>query len=94
MDCRPEGSGWTCTVTVEEAGGWTRHEVTVARADLERLEPGAAEPSRLVRQSFTFLLEREPKEAILRTFELPVIGRYFPGYEEEIVRRLGRSKGR
>jgi hypothetical protein len=35
------------------------------------------------------MLEREPRESILREFELPVIGRYFPEYEREIQRRLG-----
>ena len=30
--------------------------------------------------SFVFLLEREPKEAILTRFELPVIEQYFPNY--------------
>ena len=39
--------------------------------------------------SFAFLLAREPREAILRSFELPVIERYFPGYEVAIRRQLG-----
>lgn len=42
----------------------------------------------LVQTSFEFLLEREAKESILRTFELPVIGRYFPEYEAQIKKRL------
>jgi hypothetical protein len=41
-----------------------------------------------VRKSFLFLLEREPKESILRSFDLTVISRYFPEYEREITRRL------
>ena len=39
-------------------------------------------------ESFEFLPEREPKEAILSRFELPVIGHYFPEYPAEIRRRL------
>jgi len=35
------------------------------------------------------LLEREPREAILRSFDLPAISRYFPEYQREIQRRLG-----
>ena len=31
-----------------------------------------------------FLLEREPKESILGSFELPVIERYFPDYPTAI----------
>jgi hypothetical protein len=52
------------------------------------LPPGATDPERLVQASFEFLLEREPKEAILRQFELADIGRYFPEYERVIPRRL------
>ncbi len=39
------------------------------------------------RASFTFLLEREPRESILRDFDPTVIGRYFPAYEREIRSR-------
>ena len=35
------------------------------------------------------LLEREPKEAILRKFELPVIERYFPEYVGRIGHMIG-----
>jgi len=42
----------------------------------------------LVRQSFLFLLEREPKESILRSFNLTAISRYFPEYDREIGKRL------
>lgn len=82
--------GWVCEVTESGTGSETRHTVRVAAADLERLMPGAQDPSELVRASFGFLLEREPKESILRSFDLPVIGRYFPGYEAEIRTRLSR----
>jgi len=84
-----DGRGWTCDVTVAvEGGSTTRHAVTVAQSDLERLDPGARDPHLLVDASFRFLLEREPAESILRSFDLPVIGRYFPEYEGEIGRRL------
>jgi hypothetical protein len=79
--------GWSCEVTVRDAGSASRHVVAVRREDLDRLDPGALDPSDLVRRSFAFLLERERKESILASFELPVIGRYFPEYEEEIRRR-------
>ncbi|MBI4094462.1 MAG: hypothetical protein HY436_01500 [Candidatus Liptonbacteria bacterium] len=38
----------------------------------------------LVRKSFEFLLAREPKEAILSSFNLREITGYFPSYEDEI----------
>jgi hypothetical protein len=77
-------AGWTCRVRVDEGGSATEHTVTVSSADLARLAPGAGEPIDLVRRSFEFLLERESNESILRTFDLTVIGRYFPDYERTI----------
>ena len=80
--------GDTFRVTVDEAGGSTHHTVTVDPAYATRLA-GAVPRETLIRSSFEFLLEHEPKESILRTFDLPVIGRYFPEYERHIRRRLG-----
>ena len=82
--CEPAAGGWTCHVTVSGRGTATTHDVTVAAPDLARLAPGAATPDDLVRRSFAFLLAREPKESILRRFDLTVIARYFPEYEREI----------
>jgi hypothetical protein len=83
----PGADGWTCLVTViEPHGSESRHRVRVTSLALDRLEPGAVDPTDLVRRSFAFLLEREPKESILASFDLPVIGRYFPEYES-VIRR-------
>lgn len=71
------------TVQVTDEHGATIHTVSVAPADADRLAPGVP-PTILIEKSFEFLLEREPKESILRSFDLPVIGRYFPEYEREI----------
>lgn len=85
VDCRPTAEGWTCHVTIRSPdGSGTTHEVHVTWADRERLAPGAQGATDLVRRSFAFLLEREPKESILRRFDLPMIGRYFPEYESTI----------
>lgn len=75
-------------VTVIEAGSQTSHDVTVDDGYCKTLTRGVVAAEDLVRQSFEFLLEREPKESILRSFSLPVIGRYFPEYEREIKKRL------
>jgi hypothetical protein len=84
---RAAGEGWDCDVTVADDAGEARYTVHVAPDDLARLAPAADQPTDLVRASFEFLLEREPRGSILRSFDLPVIGRYFPGYEDEIRRR-------
>jgi hypothetical protein len=80
-----DGDGWTCHVTVSvESGPTTDHRVRVRQADLDRLAPGAPDPYLLVDQSFRFLLAREPSTSILRSFDLPDIGRYFPEYQSVI----------
>jgi hypothetical protein len=85
VSARPQSAGWACHVrVVDDDGSTSEHDVAVTRADLERFDPGATDPVDLVRRSFVFLLTREPKESILRSFDLPVIGRYFPDYELEI----------
>ncbi len=60
-----------------------------ASDEVVRRYGGDAEPESLVRASFEFLLEREPKESILQAFDLPVIEQYFPEYGEQIRQRLG-----
>lgn len=85
--CEPADAGWRCTVRIGDDPGATEHDVTVDRAALEDLAPGAS-PEDLVRASFEFLLEREPREAIMRSFELPIITRFFGDYRDEVRRRL------
>lgn len=80
-------TGEEYTVEVREAGGASRHRVTVPAEDLERYGGGAS-AEELLEASFRFLLEREPKEAILSRFEISVIERYFPEYPKVIGRRL------
>lgn len=74
-------------VTVDDGDGTTRHRVTVDAAARRRFG-GDAEPEALLSASFRFLLDREPKESILRQFELPLIQHYFPEYEGEIASYL------
>jgi hypothetical protein len=82
--CIPEAAGWTCQVDLDDGRRTTSHAVTVSAAEFERLASGAGVPDDLVRRSFEFLLEREPRESILPRFDLPLIGRYFPEYERTI----------
>ena len=75
-------------VRVTDERGESSHRVTVNPDDHKHLTGGKIEARELVKRSFEFLLEREPKESILRQFDLRVIGRYFPEYEREMKRRL------
>lgn len=66
----------------------TQHMVTVPIAYAKKLTGGSVDTEQLVKKSFEFLLTREPNTSILRSFELSVIGHYFPEYEREIKRML------
>jgi hypothetical protein len=80
-----EGGG-TYLVEVRGGGASSSHTVEVPEgmaADLGWAEDGEEE---LVRQSFVFLLAREPASSILPRFKLDVISRYFPEYRQEIRR--------
>ena len=76
------------SVTVSDDRGQSVHRVTVWPSDVERYAPDAT-PEALIEASFRFLLDREPKEAILRSFELPAIERYFPEYRRVIGGMVG-----
>jgi hypothetical protein len=84
VECSASGGGWLAHVAVTDRGSTRRYQVRVSAAELARFAPGASEPDDLVLRSFEFLLDREPKESILATFDLSVIGRYFPEYERTI----------
>ncbi len=75
-------------VRVEDGGSKTEHDVTITPADIARYAPNAT-AEKLLAASFEFLLEREPKESILRRFALPVIERYFSEYPREIKKLVG-----
>jgi hypothetical protein len=76
-------------VVVRQGSTSTEHRVTVPPGMTDDLGLAGTDESTLVQESFAFLLEREPAGSILRQFELTVIGRYFPEYDQEIRRRLG-----
>lgn len=75
-------------VIIRESGDQTEHLVTAPTEYCESLTGGTIPVAGLLRLSFEFLLDREPKESILRRFELPVIARYFPEYEQAMKHRI------
>lgn len=80
--------GWKFDVKVREGDGETQHKVSMSRAFYENLETDIA-PEKVIEKSFEFLLEREPKESILREFDVTVISGYFSEYEKELRGMLG-----
>ncbi len=68
----------------------TTHEVKVTKETHQRLTGGIKSAEELVRASFEFLLEHEPKESILPKFDLSQIQSYFPEYETVISTRVAK----
>ena len=75
-------------VRLREGESETRHRVTVPQDLVQELGLPEEDLEGVVRESFVFLLEREPASSILPEFSLSVISDYFPEYREELPRRL------
>ena len=63
----------------------TKHQVSITPNYVLKLNAGNITTAQLVEKSFEFLLEREANTSILRNFDLSVIARYFPEYEQIIT---------
>lgn len=88
VQCDENDEGWICEVTVDPDSKPSKHEVTLPRDDYQDLSGESATPEQLIEESFYFLLEREPKNAILSSFEIRTIETYFPEYSKKILKRL------
>jgi len=80
----PNGpSSWRVDVAGDD-GRTTSHLASVPAGLLVDLGLEPHREEELVRESFRFLLAREPATSIMSEFSLDVIGQYFPEYREEI----------
>jgi hypothetical protein len=80
-------------VVVRDARGESRHRVTMQADEARRWAKLGAEPSHCVEAAMRFLLEREPKESILGAFDMGVIRRYFPDFDDAFPGYLARPSG-
>tara|TARA_Y100000588_G_scaffold109229_1_gene119729 strand:- start:591 stop:857 length:267 start_codon:yes stop_codon:yes gene_type:complete len=69
-----------------DASTSTEHRVTLSDAYWNQIWNGRMTKVDIIERSFAFLLQRESNSSILRSFELPVIQRYFPEYEKTAAR--------
>jgi len=74
----------TFQVTIDEDNSKSTHTVTVDDKYHKKLTGGVIPKEDLIKKSFEFLLEREPKESIMSKFDLKVINKFFPEYESYI----------
>lgn len=91
IDVQPEEAD-VYLVTVTDAGSMTTHRVTAGSDEVAGLGGGAS-ASDVIAESFRFLLEREPQESIMDSFDLGVIARYFPEFPQEIRLRMEGTVG-
>ena len=77
-------------VRVAEDDTATEHVVTLSGADYERLGKGFRSPEAFVRECFAYLLELEPKDQIMTSFDVSQIRTYFPEFELDIAHRVSR----
>ena len=66
----------------------TIHNITINLAYLKKLGLKKNKQGDLLKKSIEFLLERESKGSILKSFNLSIIGKYFPEYESNIKKVL------
>jgi len=77
---------WTFVVELGRGDGMIEYMVDVDRAFWTRLTNRRIEPSELVLHTFKYLLEKEPKELILRRFNISDVSGHFPGFEDQLKR--------
>ena len=66
----------------------TKHRVLLTDEYHDILTKKKISKKKLLKYSFQFLLERESNTSILSSFELNIISKYFPEYENEIKKIL------
>ena len=75
-------------VEVTDGSETTSHKVIVPPSLLEDWGLEETDSEKVVRESFAFLMEREPATSILPEFSLAIISRYYPEYKDELPDRL------
>jgi hypothetical protein len=83
----------TFEVVVRDPRSESRHRVTMSAEDAARFAKLGAEPPRCVEAAMRFLIDREPKEAILSAFDIRLIRRYFPEFDDAFPGYLARLGG-
>ena len=74
-------------VTVLDGKSELNYNVTSDKKYLQSLSKSEISTSDFIKKTFEFLLERESKESILKSFDISIIKKYFPEYEKTIRAR-------
>ena len=79
---------WTFLVELGHGDNLIEYYIDVERDYWTQLTSRRIEPAGLIEATFKFLLEKEPKEMIMKKFNLSEVIKFFPQYENEIKRIL------
>lgn len=82
--------GWWFLVSISQKGhatDVTEVSVTVGESYWERITEGEISPEETVIKTIKFLLDREPKEDILKEFDISTVKKYFSDFEDEMKER-------
>jgi len=80
--------GWTFLVEIGHGDGLVEYFIDVDKDYWARLTNRRVEPMDLIKATFNFLLDKEPKELILKKFNIADISGFFPSYENEMKKIL------
>ena len=78
-------------VQIREGHTTTSHEVVVPPAVLDDLGLIEVDESRVVRETVSFLLDREPATSIMNSFSLEDVAGFFPEFYDELRDRLAMA---
>lgn len=84
----------TFAVTVADDENQCHYQVTLSNETFRELSGDIdAEPAQCIEAAFRFLLDREPKEAILPGFDITLISSYFPDFNTAFIDYLNDITG-
>lgn len=79
---------WTFLVELGQGEGLIEYWVDIDREYWTRLTNRRVEPEELVLETFKFLLDKKPKELLLRKFNISDVASNFPMFESYIKKSL------
>ena len=74
----------TFDVTIDEEGSKATKTVTLDDKYHKKITGGIIPKEEVIKKSFEFLLDKEPKESIMSRFDLRDIVKFFPEFESYI----------
>jgi len=73
---------------VDDKAGQSKHRVLMNRDSYDKYTNGTVTPEQCISAAFRFLLERQPQNEILPSFNISVIQMYFSNFEKDFPNYL------